>query len=409
MRLPRASDSSRRRLAWRRQAPLLVGLLAAAGIVAVGGATAKPGGGSIDSKRAEAQQVIAQIDAMDAQLEQRVQAYDDATYRLAKIQRQLKTTARELGYARTSLRHAQKTLQQRAVALYTQPQDDSTVSVILGATSLDDLMNRLDTAKRVSRQDAQVVQSVTHFRDTVTHHQAVLAKARVDQQRTVAKRAAERGTVERELAARQSYLAHVKGEIAQLIAQQRAAELARQARGAAAARARLAVAAAAATPPQPRPRPTPSATDQTATIVDSGATGGAPASGHGDAGRGARAAQELGKPYSVGGRRAEQLRLLGPRDVRVRADRDLAAALELRAGRDGRAGRLRRPAAGRSRLLQRERPRRDLHRRRQHRPRAAHRRRRLGDQPRRSTAASTPPAASSGRRCAARGESAWSL
>ncbi|MDX6516277.1 MAG: hypothetical protein QOH73_1943, partial [Gaiellaceae bacterium] len=234
MRPFRANESSQRPLAWRRQAPLLVGLLTLAGIVSVCGATAQPGGDSIGWKQAEAQQVMAQINAMDTQLEARVQAYDEATYRLQKIQTQLKTNARELGYAKTSLQHAQRTLQQRAVALYIHGADDSTVAVLLGATSLDDLMNRLDTAKRVSRQDADVVHSVTEFRDSVTRHQAILAKARVEQQRTVAKRAAEKGTVERQLAARQAYLANVKGQIRDLIAQQEAARRAASERAAAA-------------------------------------------------------------------------------------------------------------------------------------------------------------------------------
>jgi cell wall-associated NlpC family hydrolase len=275
-------------MAWKRQAPLLVGLLTAAGIVAVGGATARPGG-SIDSKKAEAQRVIAQINAMDTQLEQRIQAYDDATFKLAAIQKQLKTTAKELGYAKTSLQHAQVTLQQRAVAIYTSGQDDSAVSVLLGATSLDDLMNRLDTAKRVSRQDAQVVQSVTQFRDAVSRHRAVLARARIEQQRTVAKRAAEKGTVQRELAARQSYLAHVKGEIAQLIAQQRAAQQAAADRAAALARARLSAAASPAAVSTAR-------ANLTGTVVDSGSGGGPAASGHG--GQVAELAlAETGKPY----------------------------------------------------------------------------------------------------------------
>jgi cell wall-associated NlpC family hydrolase len=257
----------------------------------VGGATAQPGSGSIDSKRAEAQRVIAQIDAMDTQLEARVQAYDDATYKLGKIQEQLKTTTRELGYARTSLQHAQVTLQQRAVALYTQGQDDSTVSVLLGATSLDDLMNRLDTAKRVSRQDADVVQSVTHFRDTVKHQQVFLAQKRVEQQRTVAKRAAEKGTVERQIAARQAYLTHVKGEIAQLIAQQRAAQLAAAQRRAAQARAALAAATA-----NPATAVSTDGANVTGTVVDSGPTGGPPPSGHGNE-IASLALAEQGKPY----------------------------------------------------------------------------------------------------------------
>jgi cell wall-associated NlpC family hydrolase len=235
---------------------------------------------------------MAQIAAMDAQLEVRIQRYDQATYKLALIQKQLKTSTQELKYARTSLVHAQKTLQQRAVALYTAPQDDSTVSVILGATSLDDLMSRLDTAKRVSRQDAQTVSSVTQFRDAVAHHRAVLATARVPQQKEVARQAAERGTVERQLAERQNYLAHVKGQIRQLIDAQQAAQRAAAERAAAAARARLAAATTAATVATVVPT---SSDGPAATVVDSGSSTSAP-SGHGDQ-VASLALAEQGKPY----------------------------------------------------------------------------------------------------------------
>jgi cell wall-associated NlpC family hydrolase len=272
----------------RRQAPLFVGLLATAGLVVVGGATAQPGGNSIDSKKAEAQQVLAQIAAMDAQLEVRIQKYDQATYKLAKIQKQLKTSRQELTYAHTSLVHAQKTLQQRAVALYTAPQDDSTVSVILGATSLDDLMSRLDTAKRVSRQDAQTVSTVTQFRDLVARHTKVLAKATVQQQQEVARQAAERGTVQRQLAERQSYLSHVKGQIRDLIAQQQAAQRAASQRAAAIAAARLAAAT-------PSPTPSLDSSTSTATVVDSGG-GSVASSGHGTQVAQIALAQQ-GKPY----------------------------------------------------------------------------------------------------------------
>jgi cell wall-associated NlpC family hydrolase len=255
----------------------------------VGGATAQPG---LDSKKAEAQKVMAQIAAMDSQLEARVQAYDQATYKLAQIQKQLKANAKALGYARTSLQHAQKTLQERAVALYTHGSEDSTVSVLLGATSLDDMINRLDTAKRVSRQDAATVHSVTEFRDSVRHHQDVLAKARVAQQRTVAKRAAEQGTVRRQIAARQAYLGRVKGEIRQIIAQQEAARRAASERAAAAARARLATAAPAATPSVSSDGANVSGT----VVSDGGSSGGPPPSGHGDQ-IASLALAEQGKPY----------------------------------------------------------------------------------------------------------------
>src|SRR5258706_207032 len=80
-----------------------------------------------------------------------------------------------------------------------------------GSTSLDDLMNRLDAAKRVSAQDASVVHTVTDFRNAVQKHQAALVRARKEQEKQVARRAAEKAAVERKLAAQQAYLSHIKG------------------------------------------------------------------------------------------------------------------------------------------------------------------------------------------------------
>jgi cell wall-associated NlpC family hydrolase len=140
---------------------------------------------------------------------------------------------------------------------------------------------------------------VTHFRDTVVRQQQVLAKARVEQQRTVAKRAAERGTVERQLAARKSYLAHVNGQIAQLIAQQRAAQQAAADRAAALARARLAAAATAAQQTASVSAPAPASTEGaslTGTVVDSGSSAGPAASGHGSQ-IASLALAQTGKPY----------------------------------------------------------------------------------------------------------------
>jgi cell wall-associated NlpC family hydrolase len=272
---------------WRRQAPLFVGLLTTAGIVAVGGATAQPGG-DIQSKQAEAQQVMARIQQMNNELEARVQSYDQATYELGKINHQLKATTQELKYARVNLGRAQTQLQARAVALYTSGQDDSTASVLFGATSLEDVMNRLDAANRVSRQDTEVVQQVTQYRNTVRRQRVILAKAQIKQQDTVARRAAEKGTVERQLAAQQSYLAHVNSQIRDLIAQREAAQRAASERLAAAAKVRLAQAVSS--------NPvTSTSVDSSATVVDSAGGSVAP-SGHGDQIANLALAQQ-GKPY----------------------------------------------------------------------------------------------------------------
>jgi cell wall-associated NlpC family hydrolase len=109
------------------------------------------------------------------------------------------------------------------------------MEVLLGAQSLDDVINKLDTANRVSSQDAQVIREVKRYRSQVATRGAALRKAHHAQQQVVADRAAAKANIENGLADRKRLLSSIRGEIQRLQAE----EAARQALLAAQARARL--------------------------------------------------------------------------------------------------------------------------------------------------------------------------
>jgi cell wall-associated NlpC family hydrolase len=206
-------------------------------LATVNTASAEPPG--IAAKRAQAQSVIDQIHETDAQLERAVEAYNLANVELQRIKGELKINARHLVLAKSSLRNAHTHLASRLVALYVGGSDDSTLEVLLGARTLDDLMNRLETAERVSDQDTRVLRDIENFRAEVKLRKQKLARAKAAQARVVADKAQQRSSIEGQLAERQRLLESIKGEIASL----EAAERLRQERLAAQARARLAAAA----------------------------------------------------------------------------------------------------------------------------------------------------------------------
>src|SRR5581483_8131823 len=157
-------------------APLVV-LVAAAALIAPLSASAD----RIGDKRAEAQRVLAQIQELDSSLGKAVEAYDGATEKLRGIRAQLAVNHYEMKVARNNLSHAENRLAYRLRQLYMNGEGDSTLEVILGSKSLDDVISRLDTSNRVSSQDAQVVREVRHFRAEVTHRGVVLRKAHAAQ------------------------------------------------------------------------------------------------------------------------------------------------------------------------------------------------------------------------------------
>jgi peptidoglycan DL-endopeptidase CwlO len=189
----------------------------------------------IETKRAEAESVLAQIQEIDGQLEQAVESYNLANVKLEQIQGELQTNARHLVIARKSLRNAQTHLSERLVALYVGGGEGTSLEVLLGARSIDDLLDRLDAVERVSAQDTRVLSEVKSFRAQVKQRRATLRRAKAAQVQVVADRAAQRESIEGQLAERNRLLASIKDQIASL----EAAERLRQERLAAEARARL--------------------------------------------------------------------------------------------------------------------------------------------------------------------------
>jgi len=186
-------------------------------------ATADPG--SVASKQAEAQSIIAQINTIETQLSTAVERWNLANVKLARIGNDLKRSRYELGIARGNLKQAQTALARQALDVYTSTDSNSTLEVLLGASSLDDLLNRIDTVSRVNDQRSSVVGDVKTFRSTVAREEAQLAHAQAEQKQVVAERLAEKHSIEGQLAERNQLLHSVRAEIEHL----RAVEAARQA------------------------------------------------------------------------------------------------------------------------------------------------------------------------------------
>jgi cell wall-associated NlpC family hydrolase len=239
----------------------------------------------LGSKRAEAQDVLAQINAMDAQLEKAVEAWNGANVRLDQIKHDLAVNRARLETAKKSLAKARGRVSERLVALYTSNSPDA-LSIILGASSLGDLIERLDSANRIAQDDARIAAEVQHFRNEVQSRQKELVEAEADQEKLVAERAAQRASIQSQLAERQSLYSSIKDQIAQL----EQAERERQARLAAQARA---AAKKQSQEPAPAPAPAP------APSGGSSSGGSPPPSSHSSVV--SIALQYLGVPYVWGG------------------------------------------------------------------------------------------------------------
>src|SRR4029078_11050264 len=121
-----------------------------------------------------------------------------------------------------SLGRARGTLAARLVSLYPSGGQSHSLEVLRGASSLDDLVSRFNTANRISAQDPQVLAQVPHFDKEVKARQVRLKHATAQAAPLVRERASERASIQAQAAARRAMLSSIRGQIANLQAQEAA-------------------------------------------------------------------------------------------------------------------------------------------------------------------------------------------
>jgi cell wall-associated NlpC family hydrolase len=216
----------------RRLISLLVAALGVASLLALSSSvSADP---TVSSNKAKAQRILAELDQMDAELGKIVERYDKVNWEFGKTKRQLADTRVEFGSARKNLARARKVLERLVVSLYTDGEDESSsaVAIVLGATSFQNALDRLDAQQRISDHDAKVVGQVKGYAEQVAKREATLKREKVDQQQLFNRVSSEKRSIESKIAARKVYYQSVKREIAAAIQaeRRRAAALAAAAR-----------------------------------------------------------------------------------------------------------------------------------------------------------------------------------
>jgi cell wall-associated NlpC family hydrolase len=215
----------------RAPIPVVVALLATL-------AAATPGSGApprLKQKEAQAREVLAEVNALDLQLNRVGEQLNGAQYDLGKARARERVTLRQLKAARTQFRLAQHRVAQRLVALY-ESNSPTTADAVLGATSLSSILDRLQLVTAADKLDQGIAHNAQVRRDQLAARETEFASERVKAAAAVAAIAVHRQTISVELGQRQQLLSSVQGEVRKLQAQ----EAARQARLAAEARARLA-------------------------------------------------------------------------------------------------------------------------------------------------------------------------
>jgi cell wall-associated NlpC family hydrolase len=265
------------------------------------GASAEP---SIDDKRAQAEAILAEINGLGEEVGAAAERYNGASYELYSVSADLTESRKDLRNARELRKASVARIEKRLRSLYIHGGTGGALEVLLGARTLDDLLDRVDVTQRIAEQDARIAWEARELRERIAKRENQLAKARSRQAVVVKQRGAEKAAIEAKLAERERLLASVKIEIERLkeAERRRQAELERQARLALERQQQLVAAREAEIRAQPS-QPTISSASPPIAVEEPTDSGYVPPDA--DASAGARvvemAMQYLGTPYRWGG------------------------------------------------------------------------------------------------------------
>jgi len=198
----------------------LVGLvLLAALILAAAAVPAGARSGELQSVRAKAKALAADVGALDARIDAAVQRCTRATDSLAAVRGQISANQRLQTLALRELDVARATLLARAVALY-KHDDVSAFDAILAADDFNELVGQLTMVRSIARGDRDAVRTVERTKRELSDRAASLVADERTAKELVATRDAELRSIKAQLGERQALLAGVRGEIRDLAAKQ---------------------------------------------------------------------------------------------------------------------------------------------------------------------------------------------
>ncbi len=173
----------------------------------------------VAAKRAAAARAHAAADALRAQVEPAIEAYNRAAVQLGVVLAQMKENRRAIGVVKANIARSQVDLGKKLARQYRNGDPDVTAA-LLSATSLDQMLSQLDMMKRSESQLAGLIRSLRDDQLALKRTQKALARAQKLAKDLTARRAAQAASIRSSLATANALEAGYRSEIGALLAAQ---------------------------------------------------------------------------------------------------------------------------------------------------------------------------------------------
>ncbi len=192
---------------------------------------------AIRAKRAELQQIQAQMDQLDAEVESAAEAYNGAQYTLGLVQDRIDENTVKARQTAKDIRSRRDLLAERLRRLYATP-EPSFIQVLLETGSVTEAADQQNLLDEISRQDADVVGGLRQHKADLATLRKQLVDDRQEAAAQVAARAREQARVEELLRQRKAVFASADADLRRLLKEEKERREREAAAAAALARAR---------------------------------------------------------------------------------------------------------------------------------------------------------------------------
>lgn len=183
--------------------------------------SATPSTPEIETATQQANAARVELDELAAQLELRSEEFFALTNQLQTTRDEVEAARSELDSADAELDRASALLQERAVGMYRTGNVDL-LEVLLGTTSLQDFLTRMDWLSRIGRNDASLVAAVKEARAQVQERKTALERREEELAALRASAKVKQAEIEQAVARQERFVAELDSEVSRLIQEEEA-------------------------------------------------------------------------------------------------------------------------------------------------------------------------------------------
>lgn len=181
--------------------------------------------GDIATRQSQAESVRGDIASLNSEMETKVEIYNNANYQLSKIEASIEENQAKLDATSVKLGEMQDRLETRIVKIYRNG-SVNVLDVLMETNDLNEFLTKFDMLTKVGEQDRDDLDQVKMLKEQVEQARTQLASDKATQSTLVDQVSTEKADIEAGLDQRKQMLSGIEGDIAQLQAQEQAAQAA---------------------------------------------------------------------------------------------------------------------------------------------------------------------------------------